>query len=72
MEYYQPTESVETVGAIPPHETIHSKLGTKATLQLVPRGVTVPPTEGQAAMMMETDDDFGLDTHFVNPPLLVF
>jgi hypothetical protein len=71
MEYYQPIEPLEseTVGGIPPHATIHSKLATKATLQLVPRGV--PPAEGPTART-ETDDDFGLNTLFVNPPLLAF
>ena len=71
MEHYQPIEPLEseTVAAILPHATLHSNLGTKATLQLVPRGL--PPTVGPAART-ETDDDFGLKTLFVNPPLLAF
>jgi hypothetical protein len=73
MEYYRPIGPFESdiEGAIPPHATVHSKLGAKATLQLVPtRGVS--PTEGPAAWAETDRDDFGLHTLFVNSPLMAF
>jgi hypothetical protein len=70
IEYYQPIGPLESE-IIPPHATIHSKLGAKATLQLVPTRGVPPASEGPAART-ETDDDFGLHTLLVNSPLLAF